>query len=162
GSLLVGCYVEPAPPPVQYVPPPQPVVAPPPEQPVYVEPPPAQQPVYVEPAPQQPVYAEPQPVYQNDLPVGEPQPVGVADLPPPRLGETPGPEPFWGAVWIPGFWNWDGGWVWMSGRWATAPQPGLVWCEPYYENRGGLVIYVGGHWRNPAVPFAPPPFGVYV
>src|SRR5689334_13924528 len=35
GGLIAGCYVEPAPPPVQYVPPPQPVVAPPPAQPVY-------------------------------------------------------------------------------------------------------------------------------
>ena len=61
GVLIGGCYVEPAPPPVQYVPPPPPVVAPPP--PVYVEPPPPA--VEVQPPP--PADTEPPPVPMEAL-----------------------------------------------------------------------------------------------
>src|SRR3954453_1713799 len=105
GLMLGGCYVEPVP--VRYVPPPPPrsvIVEPPP--PAYNPPPPAYN-------PPPPAYDTSPPSYDTsvqvdwELPVGEPQVVGTEYLPPPMINEFPGPEPFYGAIWVPGFWHWD-------------------------------------------------------
>src|SRR5262249_17237663 len=73
-----------------------------------------------------------------------------------------GQQPYWGAVWVPGHWNWNFGWVWMRGHWSQPPVDDYLWCEPYYENRGGLVVFVAGHWQPRGAVFTPPPMGVYV
>jgi hypothetical protein len=73
------------------------------------------------------------------------------------LVEEPAPPPFYGAVWIGGFWVWHGTWVWDHGRWAEPPRPSYVWVHPYYENRGGTVIFITGHWGAIGVAFVPPP-----
>lgn len=111
--------------------------------------------VAYEPAPPGPVvsvYIEP--------PVSQPPPVLVAWAPPPMLVEVPPPIPFGGAVWVGGYWAWQGTWVWASGRWAPPPQPNYAWVNPYYENRGGAVVFVTGHWSPRGVAFVPPPVGL--
>lgn len=92
-----------------------------------------------------------------DPPLVQPEPIAVEFAPPPMLVQMPPPQPFADAVWIGGYWGWQGRWVWCSGRWAPAPQPGYVWTHPYYENRDGVVVYVAGFWRAPTVAFVPPP-----
>src|SRR5579862_2776390 len=188
--VLGGCYVEevpvqngpppPPPPPVQYAPPPQaqyvppPSDVPPPQQPAYVPPPadvPPPQPTYVPPpqdVPPEQAYVPPPadvapPVDDSaDYPDAEPAAVAVEFAPPPIIIEPQPMSPFYGAVWLPGYWAWDGGWRWAHGRWGSPPQPGWCWNEPYYEHRNGEVIYVGGHWRPPGSVFVPPPASVYV
>ena len=138
-SFLGGCTVYQAPPPQRvYV---QPVPAP-----VYAQP----VPTYVEPAPQPVVsiYVEP--------PIQQPAPILVGWAPPPMLVETVAPLPFAGAVWVGGYWVWEGNWVWAAGRWAPPPQPNYVWVHPYYENRDGAVVFITGHWSPPGVVFVPP------
>ncbi len=132
----VGCTVYPA------GPPPQRVYAP--------------QPVYVAPAPSAviSVYIEP--------PVFEPPPVLVAWAPPPMLVETPAPLPFEGAVWVGGYWVWQGNWVWASGHWMAPPRPGYHWVHPYYEHRDGGVVFISGHWGAPDTVFVPPPPGLHL
>jgi len=133
-----------APPPVTYQPPPPPVEP----APIGYEP----APIAYEPPPPPPVvsvYVEP--------PIDEPPPILVPWAPPPMLVEEPPPPPFYGAVWIGGFWVWHGTWVWDHGRWAEPPRPSYVWVHPYYENRGGTVIFITGHWGAIGVVFVPPP-----
>jgi len=135
--LLAGCSVAVSPTPVR-------VYAPSPP-PVYVEPPP--QPVVS-------VYVEP--------PIGQPAPIKCRWAPPPMLVETPPLPPFPDAVWIGGYWTWEGEWVWAHGRWAGPPRPGFRWRHPYYENRNGMVVFVNGFWSPPHVEFVPPPININI
>src|SRR5260370_26117646 len=129
-----ACYVEPVPP-----------VGPPP---------PYRGPRYYAPPPTASI--------EIDLPIGEPAPVAVEYAPPPLQAEYIPPPPFEGTFWVGGYWHWEGDWMWVRGRWAAAPRPGFVWTEPYYENRDGIVVFVGGHWRPQGTVFVPPPPSVYI
>jgi hypothetical protein len=86
-----------------------------------------------------------------------PMPIETDYGPPPLEDEDVPPIPFLGAVWVPGYWNWSGGWGWQSGRWHAPPHAGLFWNAPYYEKREHSVLYVGGHWRPQGSMFVPPP-----
>src|SRR5262245_20318714 len=69
-----------------------------------------------------------------DPPLQPPPPVAIEWAPPPLLVDPPPPQPFADAVWVGGYWTWDGDWVWASGRWVPPPQPRYVFVQPYYEN----------------------------
>jgi hypothetical protein len=138
--LLGGCVIE-APP--RYAPAPEPVVQPP----VADAPPVADS--YSQ--------GDEPPVVDEDPPVNQPPPVVVSFAPPPLLVEVPPPMPFGSAVWVGGYWVWQGNWVWAHGHWMAPPQPELVWVHPYYEHRGDFVVFVDGHWSSPGVVFVPPP-----
>ncbi|MDE3011986.1 MAG: hypothetical protein KGI67_13965, partial [Pseudomonadota bacterium] len=92
-----------------------------------------------------------------DPPLYQPPPIAVAYAPPPMLVEYPPPQPFFQAVWIGGYWVWDGDWVWAAGRWAPPPRPGYYWVHPYYEHRDTAVVFITGHWCAPDRRFEPPP-----
>ena len=134
--FLTGCVAEVAPPRVE-------VVARPPV-------------VYVPAAPRAvvSVYVEP--------PISEPEPIAVGWAPPPLLVESPPPPPFEDAVWVGGYWVWQGDWVWAHGHWVGAPRPNYMWVHPYYENRDGMVLFITGHWSPPGVAFVPPPPGIHL
>ena len=140
--LLGGCAVEPA---RVYVPPPQPVYVQAPAPVVYEAP--APQPVVS-------VYVEP--------PLFQPPAIRVEWAPPPMLVESPPPLPYDGAIWTGGYWVWEGNWVWAHGRWAPPPRPGYGWVNPYYENRGGSVVFVNGFWAAPGVSFVAPSLSVNI
>lgn len=134
-AALAGCAVAPTP----YV------VVPPPARVVYQVPPP--QPVVS-------VYVEP--------PLIQPAPIRVAWAPPAMLVEVPPPMPYDDAIWIGGYWVWQGNWVWAHGRWAAPPRPGYAWVHPYYENRGDSVVFVSGFWAAPGVSFVAPSLSVNI
>ncbi len=134
--LLAGCVATVAPPRVE-------VAVPAPE--VYVPPPPP---------PVVSVYVEP--------PIDQPPPIAVGWAPPPMLVESPPPPPFPDAVWVGGYWVWQGNWVWAHGHWMAPPRPRYVWVHPYYEHRDGVVIFVTGHWAAPGVAFVPPAPGLHL
>jgi len=144
-ALLAGCIVQaPAPQgpqPAAVYPPAQPYA---PEQAYAPEPPAAAVSIYDEP------------------PTSQPPPIAVGWAPPPMLVEVPPPEPFAGAIWVGGYWVWQGNWVWAHGHWMGPPQPQYVWVHPYYEHRADEVIFIDGHWSPPGVAFVPPPPGVLV
>jgi hypothetical protein len=143
-ALLSGCVVEQ--PRVVYVPaPPPPVVYQAPPQVVYQAP---------EPQPVVSIYVEP--------PLFQPPPIRVAWAPPPMLVEIPSPMPYDGAIWTGGYWVWEGDWVWAHGRWAPPPRPGYGWVNPYYENRGGSVVFINGFWAAPGVSFVAPSLSVNI
>lgn len=121
---------------------------------VYSPPHPAEQPYgWDNPYPDTPVtqvYVDP-PMYQ-------PEPIMVEWAPPPLLAEYPPPMPFPGAIWIGGYWLWQDGWIWATGRWSAPPQQHYHWVPPYYEHRSGMVVFIPGFWAAPNVVFmAPPP-----
>lgn len=97
-----------------------------------------------------------------DPPLIQPAPVLVGWAPPPLLVETPPPPPFTGAVWVGGYWVWQGNWVWAAGRWMAPPRPAYVWVNPYYEHRAGAVVFVDGFWAAPGVAFVPPPLSLHL
>lgn len=129
--LFAGCVATVTPPRVE-------VAVPAPE--VYVPPPPP---------PVVSVYVEP--------PISQPPPIAVGWAPPPMLVESPPPPPFPEAVWVGGYWVWQGNWVWAHGHWMGPPRPNYAWVHPYYEARDGVVIFIAGHWAPPGVAFVPPP-----
>src|SRR6266513_603705 len=94
-------------------------------------------------------------VYEEP-PLSEPAPIAVAWAPPPMLVEAPPPPPFPYAVWVGGYWVWQGNWVWAHGHWMAPPQAQYVWVHPYYEHRGGAVIFISGYWSAPGVGFVQP------
>src|SRR5262245_37625361 len=125
--FVAGCYVETVPPPA----------SPPP---AYAEPysPPPATPSYAD------SYADP---YYVEPPLEQPPAVTIAEAPPEAIEEDPGPLPYYGALWLPGYWNWNSRWYWVRGRWTAPPQPGYEWSPPHYQNYGGAIVYVRPHWR---------------
>ena len=112
-------------------------------------------PVAEEAAPPPPVVS----VYEEP-PLSEPAPIAVGWAPPPMLVEVPPPPPFPYAVWVGGYWVWQGNWVWAHGHWMAPPRAQYVWVHPYYEHRGDAVIFINGHWSAPDVVFVPPAPGL--
>jgi len=94
-------------------------------------------------------------VYEEPA-LSEPAPIAVGWAPPPMLVEAPPPPPFPYAVWVGGYWVWQGNWVWAHGHWMAPPRTQYVWVHPYYEHRGGAVIFISGYWSAPGVGFVPP------
>lgn len=81
--------------------------------------------------------------------VGEPEPAYVSGMPPEPLYEQMSDSPGDGAVWIDGYWHWNGyEWVWAQGRWERE-QPGYVYVEPSYDYSGEQYVYTPGYWSLP-------------
>ena len=97
-----------------------------------------------------------------DPPLYQPPPIRVQWAPPPMLVETVPYQPYLDSIWTGGYWVWEGNWVWAHGRWASPPQPGYGWINPYYENRGGSVLFVNGFWAGPGISFVRPPLSINI
>ena len=66
--------------------------------------------------------------------------------PPPPPVETVVIAPARTAVWIPGFWQWNGTqWIWFPGSWQVRPS-GLHWRATQWRARGSVHILVPGGW----------------
>jgi hypothetical protein len=77
-----------------------------------------------------------------------PPPTVVVTQPPPApqvevIPVSPGPQFYW----VPGYWSWNGGWVWVTGVWAPRPRPYAVWVQGHWAHRGHGYIWIGGGWR---------------
>lgn len=58
--------------------------------------------------------------------------------------------PYRGAVWIPGHHDWRprrNGYVWVSGRWASAPRAGVVWVPERWAFYNGEYVFYKGYWQ---------------
>ena len=52
------------------------------------------------------------------------------------------------ALWIPGYWAYDGvRYVWVAGHWEIPPPNCRSYVAPYWANQGGAYVYVRGYWR---------------
>jgi len=85
-----------------------------------------------------PSQPQPQAVYYEPAPQVE---MVATVAPPAPIVEVQPSMPFAGAVWMPGYWHWNGAHhVWVGGRYS-AGRVGYTW-EPHHWERGP-----GGHWR---------------
>ena len=89
-------------------------------------------------------------------PLYQPAPMRLRWAPPPMLVESVTDQPFPEAVWIGGYWVWEGNWVWARGRWSSPPRRSYTWVNPFYENCGDSVLFVSGFWAAPGVDFIRP------
>lgn len=56
------------------------------------------------------------------------------------------------AVWVAGFWDWQGDqWVWVPGRWVVPETRHAHWVRARYVREYGGWRYVPGHWSNQTV-----------
>jgi hypothetical protein len=59
---------------------------------------------------------------------------------------VPAPGP--GLIWIDGWWDWQGSWVWRPGRWERPPYPHSTWeSGRWIHGRRGW-RRTRGHWRR--------------
>ncbi|MBI3472955.1 MAG: YXWGXW repeat-containing protein [Candidatus Solibacter usitatus] len=72
----------------------------------------------------------------------------VPPPPPPRLVVGFAPGP--GYVWCDGYYDWrGGGWYWVAGRWSYPPWPRAVWAPGYWRPHGRHGYrFYPGRWRR--------------
>jgi len=76
-----------------------------------------------------------------------PAAVVVYDAPPPVRVVAQPPAPYVGAVWVAGYWSWNGAtWVWMDGRYEQ-PRVGYVFVQPRWVRHGRGWVHVEGGWH---------------
>lgn len=71
--------------------------------------------------------------------------------PPPPRREIIIQAPYPGAIWIPGYYVYDGrvaSYVWVPGRWQAPPAPRQVWVAPRYVRHADHYDYYEGGWRD--------------
>jgi hypothetical protein len=69
-----------------------------------------------------------------------PAPAPVAEM------VTAPPTP--NAVWIPGYWAYNGAsYLWVGGRWEVPPPHSRAYVAPYWAPRGRGYVYIRGYWR---------------
>ncbi|MBS0663189.1 MAG: glycine zipper 2TM domain-containing protein [Verrucomicrobia bacterium] len=95
--------------------------------------------------------------HQNGTVYGYPQRpygyqrVAVPQGPPPApapLADTVTPAPSANAVWIPGYWDYNGsGYTWSAGHWEIPPANAQSYVSAHWENRGGTFFFIRGAWQ---------------
>ena len=89
---------------------------------------------------------QPEPVYRGRR-VSRVESYGPPAPPPPQTENVP-PSPAPNAVWIPGYWNYDGrGYAWAGGHWEIPPPMARAYMAAHWENRGNQYVYVPGYWQ---------------
>ncbi len=67
--------------------------------------------------------------------------------PPPVQVEVAPIAPVPAAVWIAGFWQWNGtSWVWITGSYQLRPEPRVQWRQPEWRARGRVHVLIPGGW----------------
>lgn len=74
-------------------------------------------------------------------------PVVVSQIPPAPPVEVIPPPPSPEYAWTPGYWTWQGRWVWVRGVWVVPPRPHAVWGRGHWARHGRGYVWVGGSWR---------------
>lgn len=71
-----------------------------------------------------------------------------APTPPPPNPETIPPSPAANAVWVPGFWSFDGrAYTWVTGKWEIPPPNAHAYMPAHWEYQGDRYVYVASSWR---------------
>ncbi len=67
--------------------------------------------------------------------------------PPPLQVETAQVAPVRTAVWLAGFWQWNGAdWAWIPGSWQLRPEARVTWRAPAWQPRGKVHVLIPGGW----------------
>ena len=72
----------------------------------------------------------------------------MAPTPPPTPQENVPPSPASNAVWVAGYWLYDGrNYTWMGGHWEIPPPYARAYVAAHNEVRNGQTVYVPGYWQ---------------
>ncbi len=72
----------------------------------------------------------------------------VPAVPPPPVADVVTPAPVANAVWIPGYWSFDGGrYSWVAGHWEIPPMNTHTYVAAHWENQGSGYFFVPAYWR---------------
>ncbi|MCH8126231.1 YXWGXW repeat-containing protein [candidate division KSB1 bacterium] len=73
--------------------------------------------------------------------------VYVKTAPPAKRADVRPARPFAKAVWIAGFWRWNGNkYVWLKSKWVK-PQKGFKWVPGHWKNSSRGYRWIPGHWK---------------
>ena len=68
--------------------------------------------------------------------------------PPPPQNEAFTAPPAANALWIPGYWSYDGyRYTWAAGHWEIPPPNARSFVTAHWESRGGGYVFVPSYWR---------------
>lgn len=71
-----------------------------------------------------------------------------APTPPPTPRETVPPSPAPNAIWVAGYWIYDGrSYTWVGGHWEIPPPFAHAYVPAHSEVRNGQTVYVPGYWQ---------------
>ena len=74
--------------------------------------------------------------------------VQAAPTPPPTPVDPVPPQPAPNAIWIQGYWIYDGrNYSWVAGRWEIPPPFAHTYVPAHSEMRNGQMVFVPGYWR---------------
>jgi hypothetical protein len=70
-------------------------------------------------------------------------------VPAPPMTEVIPPSPAPNALWLPGYWSYDGArYLWTQGRWEIPPPGVQTYVAAHWESRSsGAFVFVPGYWR---------------
>ena len=92
------------------------------------------------------VYGEPRAqhaTYTRTTVVTAPPPAAPAPL---ADNITPSPAP--NALWVPGYWDYNGsGYTWTAGHWQIPPPATTTYVASHWETRNGTNVFVRGYWQ---------------
>ncbi len=76
------------------------------------------------------------------------RPYEVRTPPPPARYGAVGYAPGPGYVWCDGYYDWRGGrWFWVNGFWNRPPRARAVWIPAFWEPHGRGYKFHRGKWR---------------
>jgi len=52
------------------------------------------------------------------------------------------------AIWIPGYWSYDGrAYTWVTGHWEVPPPAATTYVTAHWETRADQYVFVPSYWR---------------
>ena len=73
--------------------------------------------------------------------------VVVDQEPPAPIAEVIPVNPYPDYVWLGGYWGWNGGWFWTSGRWGPRPFHGAAWIAGGWARGARGWAWHRGRWH---------------
>jgi hypothetical protein len=74
--------------------------------------------------------------------------VSAPPTPPPTPVDAVPPQPTANALWVPGYWIYDGrSYTWTHGRWEVPPPFAHTYVPAHSEMRNGQSVFVPGYWQ---------------
>jgi len=68
--------------------------------------------------------------------------------PPPPPAELQTAQPTPSALWVYGYYDYDGyRYLWVPGHWEIPPPNAVAFVRPHWRYRGGSYVYIRGYWR---------------
>jgi len=92
------------------------------------------------------VYGQPRPTSATYTVVETPLPTPPAPAPQPPSAAMPPPAP--NALWVQGYWSFDGTrYTWVNAHWEVPPPLATSYVPAHWEQQNGGYVFVPGYWQ---------------